>query len=275
MVPYVDAHIHLANLSERDRGFPARFAAGLGGIPVAACGASHHPGEFAWSEAFREGLGPARAAGGGGAAGPPLLRLSYGLHPQSPSMDHADFLASLAAAGRIEVVGEAGFDFFGDAPGLVRSSENEAIQTRAFEFQLGLAIEHRLPLLLHVRKGMDLVFGYARELARLPAAIFHSWSGTPGEGEALLRKGVPAFFSFGAPILNGHKRAAESLRLFPASTLLSETDAPWQPPKGFPFCAFEHVGRVVAGMAALRGMPEEELREIVARNWDGIFGAAE
>jgi TatD DNase family protein len=189
-------------------------------------------------------------------------------------MEHADFLAELAAAGRIDVVGEAGFDFFGDRPDRVRGAETEASQRRAFEFQLELAIDRGLPLLLHVRKGMDLVFGYSKRLKLLPAAIFHSWSGTPGEAEAFLRRGIRAYFSFGSTVLNGHKRAIESLRTIPDSAILSETDAPWQPPKGSPFCRFEDIGRVIAGMATIRQTGVEPLMVLIEHNWDSIFGTA-
>lgn len=250
----VDAHIHFANLFERDPGFPGRFAAS----GIRACAASHSPEEFAWTEALRRRGLP--------------CRLSYGLHPQAPDMAHAELLGELARSGRIEVVGEAGFDFFGDRPEYTRSPENLALQRRAFEFQLALALETGLPLLIHIRKAVDLMFEYSRELAKLPALIFHSWPGTAGEGEALLGRGLRAYFSFGAIVANGQKKALESLRVLPAETLLSETDAPWQPPRGGGFCRFEDLGPIVEAMAACRGLPVPELEALIDANWDGIFG---
>ncbi|MEI6874858.1 MAG: TatD family hydrolase [Spirochaetota bacterium] len=251
---FVDAHIHFRDLFERDGGFPARFA----GSGIEACAASHDPEEFLWTESLR--------------AGGLSFATSFGIHPQSPGMDHAGFLSELAASGRIDVIGEAGFDFFGDLPERVRSPETEATQRRAFEFQLELAVGRSLPLLLHVRKGMDLVFEYTRQLAKLPAAIFHSWSGTPGEAQALLRKGVSARFSFGTTILTGRKQAMASLVELPAETLLSETDAPWQPPKGSPWCRFEDIGAVVAGMARLRDISPIAMNEAIFANWRAILG---
>ena len=255
----VDAHIHFANLFQRDPEFPGRFSSAA----IASCGASHDPEEFAWSEAFRESL---RAGGG------PLPRLSYGIHPQAPRMEQAEFLDSLARGGRIDVIGEAGFDFFGDRPEFTRGPETLAIQRRAFEFQIDLALKTGLPLLVHLRKAMDLAFEYARPLSRLPAVIFHSWPGTPGEALALLGRGVEAFFSFGAIVINGHKRAASSLAAIPASTILSETDAPWQPPRGEAFCRFEAIGPIVAAMAAIRLLDAEAMEAQIAANWVRAFG---
>ena len=49
-----------------------------------------------------------------------------------------------------------------------------------------------LPLLLHLRKAMDLAFFYAPRLGGLTAPIFHSFSGTERDAESLLAKGVNA-----------------------------------------------------------------------------------
>ena len=252
----VDAHIHFANLYERDPEFPGRFASS----GIDACAASHSRDEFQWTQSLRAtGID---------------FKTSFGIHPQWPVMDNADFLAGLARNARIDVIGEAGFDFFGDRPEFSRTPENLAVQRRAFEFQLELARETGLPLLVHARKAMDLMFEYTRPLSRLRAVIFHSWPGTPGEATALLGRGIPAFFSFGAIVMNGHKRAVASLVAVPASTILSETDAPWQAPRGGEFCRFEDLGRIVETMAKLRGTDVETMKDSIAANWARLFGKA-
>jgi TatD DNase family protein len=255
-----DAHIHLADLALREPGFP-EAAAGLAWI---GCAASHSAPELAASEALR-----ARLA----AAGLQTVA-SFGIHPQALGWAHAKLLESLALGGRIAAVGEAGFDFFGDRPERVRSAENEGAQRAAFEFQLGLAERAGLPLLLHLRKAMDLAFEYSPRLTRLPAAIFHSYPGTLGEAEALLRRGVDAYFSFGAVIMNGHKRAAEACAALPTERLLAETDAPWQPPRGSAHCSLGDIGRVVAAMASLRGAEAGELEARLEANFRRAYGHA-
>lgn len=255
-----DAHLHLVDLAAEDPGFPERDP----GLSWIGCAASHARPEFAASEALR-----ARLAGRG-------LRsiASFGIHPQALTWEHADFLAELASLGRIAAIGEAGFDFFGDRPELVRSGENEAAQRAVFEYQLEIAEGRGLPLLLHLRKAMDLAFEYAPRLRRLPAAVFHSYSGTLREAESLLGRGVPAYFSFGATILNGHKRAIEACAGLPLERLLAETDAPWQPPRGSRFCALADIRRVVEGMAALRGRGAAEIEETVATSFFRAYGAS-
>jgi TatD DNase family protein len=266
-----DAHIHLANLLERDPGFPERILASPALSTWACCAASHDEGEWQRTEGLRARLPP--------------FASSFGIHPQWAVWKNADFLARLAAGGRIAAIGEAGFDFFGDTPERVRNRENESAQREVFEYQLELAERSGLPLLLHLRKAMDLAFAYAPRLKRLPAAIFHSFAGTSSDAESLLAKGVNAFFSFGAPIMNGNKRAAAACASVPEERLLSETDAPWQPPRRGPalspfrgvdadFCRAEDIALVATGMAALRGIGVDELEARIRRNFDRAFGGA-
>jgi TatD DNase family protein len=279
--PVADAHIHLADLLEREPGFPERLSGlkqgnslgtsrseassePLSGSLWTCCASSHDEAEWERVESLRTRL--------------PHFVSSFGIHPQSPALKHADFLARLAAEGRIAAIGEAGFDFYGDRPERVRNEENEGAQRAVFEYQLELAERHGLPLLLHLRKSLDLAFAYAPRLKRLRAAIFHSFPGSGEDARSFLARGVNAFFSFGAPIINGNKRAAASCASIPEDRLLSETDAPWQPPRrgpgrGADYCRPEDLELVVEGMAALRGSERSVLEPALERNFAAAFGS--
>jgi TatD DNase family protein len=155
-----DAHIHLVDLLDRDPGFPERIAERY---PAGwrCCAASHDGPEWERSQSLRSRL-------------PPFVS-SFGIHPQWAVWKNAGLLAALCAEGSIAAIGEAGFDFFGDRPERVRGPETERTQRELFEYQLGLAERHGLPMLLHLRKAMDLAFEYAPALRRLPAVVFHSY----------------------------------------------------------------------------------------------------
>jgi TatD DNase family protein len=259
-----DAHIHLVDLLDRDPGFPSRLSSPEGlGRGWTCCAASHDSPEWELSEALRAVLPPFAA--------------SFGIHPQWPVWKNAELLERLAAGGRIQAIGEAGFDFFGDVPERVRRPENEGVQRAVFEFQLELAEARSLPLLLHLRKAMDLAFAYAPRLRRLPAAIFHSYSGTARDAESLLAKGVNAYFSFGTPVLNGNKRAVAACAALPPDRLLAETDAPWQPPRlslrsGRDYCRAEDIELVIGGIASLRGIAPAEAGALCAANFRSAYG---
>lgn len=254
-----DAHLHLVDFTESVPTFPEEAT----GLAWSGCAASHGAAEFASSELLR-----ARLA----AAGLPCLAC-LGIHPQGLTWEHASLLEGAAASGAIDAIGEAGFDFFGDSPRLVRDTTNERAQREAFEFQLALAERFGLPLVLHLRRAMDLAFEYAPRLKRLPAAVFHSYSGNAVEAQSLVKRGVNAYFSFGAVLLNGHKRAIEACAKAPADRLLSETDAPWQPPRAAPWRALGDIALVVRAMADLRGQDPRALERELSANFARAYGA--
>jgi TatD DNase family protein len=124
---------------------------------------------------------------------------------------------------------------------------------------------------------MHKIFACTGELKKLPGVIFHSWPGTLGEGEALLRRGVNAYFSFGAPILTNRKEARRCCALFPAERLLLETDAPYQPPRGRAFSSWQDLPLICRGAADLRkeagspGGTPEELEALTEANFFRAF----
>ncbi len=252
---YADAHLHLVDLARRDPGF-------AGGIPSGgwtACVACHDGAEWEEQERLAVHL-------------PAVLR-SFGIHPQWPVWEYADFLARLAAERRIDAIGEAGFDFYGDRPERIRNGENERIQREVFEFQLGLAGRYDLPLILHVRKAMDLVFLYGRRLSALGPVVFHCYSGTAADIGSILRRGIDAYFSFGTPLAAGYRRSVTACASAPADRLLVETDAPWQPPRGSPWTGAGHIVSVLSAFADIRGIGADLARCLTADNFMRVFGS--
>jgi TatD DNase family protein len=69
---------------------------------------------------------------------------------------------------------------------------------------------------------MHKIFPYYKELKKLPAVVFHSWPGTGGEGEALLKRGINVFFSFGTTVLKNHRDAMTCAAFFPPDLLYSQ-----------------------------------------------------
>lgn len=181
-------------------------------------------------------------------------------------------LETLAAEGKIAAVGETGFDLYNTA---YRETEKE--QEALFEGHLKIALRHSLPLIMHVRRAMHKVFACSSALKQCRAVVFHSCPCTAGEGEALLRRGINAFFSFGNAIVLNHREAMRCCAVFPASRLLTETDAPFQPFRGDQFSCYADLTRILEAAAALRreagteGSCAKELEGIVERNFRTVF----
>ncbi|MDR2717558.1 MAG: TatD family hydrolase [Treponema sp.] len=208
-------------------------------------------------------------------AAPPLLPC-FAVHPQMPQAMSADeqlaALETLAAQGRLAAVGETGFDLYNAA-----FRETEKIQDALFAAHLEAALRHGLPLVIHVRRAMHKIFIHAALLKKCRAVIFHSWPGTAGEGDALLRRGINAFFSFGSVIRLNHREAMRCCAVFPADRLLTETDAPFQPPRGKQFSGYADLGPILETMTALRreagteDVSAEEMKKIVEKNFYAAF----
>jgi TatD DNase family protein len=263
-----DAHAHPADLARLFPGAEAERRAG-----AVRCAAS------AWNRRdFDYHRELARRAHDEGAA---ALVLCFAVHPQLPGgdpgsgvvQDSLDTLGALAAEGLLGAVGETGFDLY-NGP----NRDAEKAQDVLFQLHLETALDRDLPLVLHVRRAMAKVFAHTGVLKKLPAVIFHSYSGTAGEGEALLRRGVNAFFSFGAVITLNHKTAMTACAALPLDRLLTETDAPYQPPRGQPFSRWGDLPAIIRAAAALRrgagkpgGLPEE-LEAAADANFCRAFG---
>lgn len=260
-----DAHFHPVDLAALEPG----FAALLPGPDWMGCLASHDRQEWERSGSLRGVMAAHAASGIGG------LPSSFGIHPQNPVMDDADFLRDLASSRSIACIGEAGFDFFADRKDRVRNAENLRIQRDCFEFQLDLARETGLPLLIHMRRATDLVMAYSRRLAKLRSVIFHCWPGRAPEGEEFLSRGVNAYFSFGTSLLRDGPRAGESCAHLPESRILSETDAPWQPPRGEGHSSLAHIARVESHIAKLRDADLERAQVFLRGNFLRAFGLGE
>jgi TatD DNase family protein len=213
---------------------------------------------------------------------PPLVRC-FAVHPQLPAgpdpgeggkrirEELFPLLESLAAGGRLDAVGETGFDLYDR-----EYKATEKFQDEIFALHLKTALGRGLPLVLHVRRAMHKIFPFSGDLKKLPAVIFHSWPGTLTEAESLLRRGLRAFFSFGAVIVNNHREARRCCASLPADSLLLETDAPWQPPRGKSFSSWEDLPLILRTAAELRkggpGGTAEELRALTAANFSRAFG---
>jgi len=187
--------------------------------------------------------------------------ISFGVHPQDPDEMKLGLLKELIEEKRIDAVGEIGFDRYNE-----EFKQNFSNQVKVFEHQLELAINYDMPVVLHIRKAFEELFKYSADLKKLPAVIFHSFSGTNDQAEFFLNRGVNAFFSFGTPLLNGHRKAEKTLREISIERVLVETDAPYQPVSGEKFSFASDILKVVQKAAALKDVQFNEMVETVNGN---------
>lgn len=152
-----------------------------------------------------------------------LIFSSFGVHPKFLNEKNLKILEELLILGKIDLVGEIGFDF-----SLCKSKENILNQQFFFEKQLNLAIEHKKTVILHLVKATDFVFKYIKELKKLPCVVFHSCTLPISEAFSILDKGINAYFSLGKQMLKGNKKGIILSKELPFDRLLLETDEPFQ-----------------------------------------------
>ncbi|MGP1586784.1 MAG: TatD family hydrolase [Treponemataceae bacterium] len=208
------------------------------------------------------------------------VRFSFGSYPQNPDMQivaqlekilrtckkSCNYESNFESFSKICAVGECGFDLFD-----TQLKQSIDLQRQVFESQLELALQYDLPIVIHCRKAMHLIFEYVLQLKKLPAVLFHSFSGSYTEAQSLINKGINVFYSFGKSILNyksgGHKNALECALKLPAQVLLTETDSPYR-------LTCKDIKNVFESLCELRNISEKEYEKFsiqLAKNFDNLF----
>ncbi len=198
---FCDAHLHIVECDS----FPSDFI---------CCSCAHSKDEFIKQEQIS-------------LASNKRIFSAFGIHPQNPLLENFDYLEFLLKQKKIIAIGETGFDFWSQE---FKNHANE--QKKAFEYSVELATQYKVPLIIHNRKALDLIFAYSSILKKVNSVVFHSFAFAPRDAFSILNHGINAYFSFGKPILNGKKNSIACIKELPCERLLLETDAPYQTLKG-------------------------------------------
>ena len=122
----------------------------------------------------------------------PAAHIALGLHPfyiEQHTDAHLSSMSQMIQEQRPLAIGEIGLDTYTDA---MKQPEAFAKQKRFFEAQLDIAVAHKLPVMLHIRKA------HAEALAIIKAhdydahelgGIAHSFSGGEQEAKAFVKLG--------------------------------------------------------------------------------------
>lgn len=157
---------------------------------------------------------------------------TVGLHPCDCSEQwHADFkkieqLVVQKQKNKIVAIGEIGLDFYHKP--FFRSRQEDALKA-----QLELALEHKLPVVLHVRDaGDELLAVLEPYVADLVGAVFHCFSQQQDYANIVL--GWGCYIGIDAPITYPKNEGLrEIVRNAPLNKILLETDAPFLPPQQY------------------------------------------
>jgi TatD DNase family protein len=208
---------------------------------------------------------------------PFVLVPAFGVHPWYVRFLPEDWFEALEAyldANPVAAIGEIGLDgVLDDIP----KELQEAVLAR----QLALAEQARRPVVLHGARAWGRLVDFLKPCARrLPGFVAHGFGGSAEILKQLLNMG--GYVSFAGSVCNPKaEKIRAAAREIPDSQILVETDAPDLFPKGgTPIAAgaggkpLNHpanLARVLAEVAALRGVSPEELSDITGANARRLF----
>jgi TatD DNase family protein len=198
---------------------------------------------------------------------------SVGCHPTEASgFDEglAQQIARLAAHEKVRAIGETGIDYY-------RDLASPADQRRAFEAQVAIAREHRLPIVIHARDkdgemtAIDEIFDVLDAQAGETPVILHCFS-APWRAADAAERGWYCSFA-GHTTYPGSGELRDAAAELPAELILVETDAPYLAPQTVRGKPNEpaYVVDTARAVAEARGIAYEELEEIVEANARTLF----
>jgi len=209
------------------------------------------------------------------------MHVAVGLHPTRTFLtkwsDRVQ-LEELSRRNGVVAIGEAGLDYH-----YRRSAQHRLCQRRWFRYQIDLACERKLPLVLHIRRADKAALRILkRNRKKIVGGVVHCFNGDSAIAEQYLSLGL--YFGIGGALLERSERAKtlrEAIRVIPLDRILLETDAPFV----LPYCT-DASGEQISGkirnastvilavaeeIARIKDVEVETVREITTTNARTLF----
>ena len=191
-----------------------------------------------------------------------------GLHPTSVKenwQQELELAEKNLKNGGYCAVGEVGLDFYWD---LTFRKEQETV----FRRQIKLALELRLPLVIHSRKSMDEIIMIIKEMnAPGLTGIFHCFSGSPEQARRIVELGFK--LGIGGVVSFPKSKLAATIHQIGIDHLVLETDAPFISPVPYRGKRNEsaYIPIIAAHVAEACGITIIEAASITSKNALQVF----
>jgi TatD DNase family protein len=173
---------------------------------------------------------------------------------------------TLAADPRVRAIGETGLDYYRTA------KDGRAVQQHGFRAHIEMAKRHGVALVIHDRDAHADVLAVLEDAGPPDRVVFHCFSGDVDMARHCAERGW--YLSFAGTVTFKNAAALRvALSVVPPDQLLVETDAPYLTPmpyRGRPNASYL-IPLTVRAMAAVKGMPEDDLATAIAANTDRAF----
>ena len=197
---------------------------------------------------------------------------SAGVHPDEQVDDHEvslDELLGLADHPKVIAIGETGLDYY-------RLPEPLDWQRERFRIHIRAARQCGKPLVIHTRNSSaDTIRIMQEENAAEAGGVMHCFTETQAIADAAIEMNFYISFS-GIVTFKSAKDLKEVAMRVPLDRMLIETDSPYLAPAPFRGKMNQpgYVRYVAEHIAALRGIPVEEIAAATTANFFALFRGA-
>jgi TatD DNase family protein len=200
---------------------------------------------------------------------PDNIFLMMGLHPthvKENYLDELKYVEELLANRKFYAVGEIGIDLYWDKSTL-------EIQQKAFRYQIELAKQHKLPIVIHSRESFDEIFEILEEEKSDDLfGIFHCFTGTLEQAKQAISYNMK--LGIGGVVTFKNGKIDQFLNQIDIKHIVLETDSPYLAPKPYRGKRNEsaYIIKVIEKLSELYNISIEEIAAITTQNSKAIFG---
>ena len=196
------------------------------------------------------------------------LYATVGIHPHSANTLNkkiVDKLRELATNPKVVAIGEIGLDYY-------RNLSPKEVQKQAFETQLALAEELKLPVVIHDREAHDDILQALSRFKGKNKGIMHCFSGNKEMAQQCIDLGFKISFNGTITYPKNHE-LREIAKRIDLKNMLLETDCPFLAPQEVRGKRNEpsFLPMIAQEIATLKRMSVDDLAEITTRNAEELL----
>lgn len=199
---------------------------------------------------------------------PDNVFLMMGLHPTHVKENYKQELKHvevMLAQRQFYAVGEIGIDLYWDKSTL-------AIQQEAFKYQIKLAKQYKLPIVIHCREAFDEIFEVLdQEKSEDLFGIFHCFAGNLEQAHQAISYNMK--LGIGGVVTFKNGKIDQFLNQIDLKHIVLETDSPYLAPAPYRGKRNEsaYIIKVLEKLSLIYGVSEEQIATITTQNSKDIF----
>jgi len=250
-----DTHTHLYSEAfdeDRDKAVKSAIDKGIERFFIPAIDSTYTKAMFELRDAF-----------------PDKMYLMMGLHPTHVKENYLDELKhveEMLAEHKFYAVGEIGIDLYWDTSFLKQQQE-------AFRFQIRVAKQYKLPIVIHCREAFDEIFEILEEeKGDNLFGIFHCFTGTLEQAHRAISYNMK--LGIGGVVTFKNGKIDTFLNKIDVKHIVLETDAPYLAPVPYRGKRNEssYLINIVEKLSDIYSLSHEEIAIITTANSKEVFG---